>query len=422
MDTQVLIPPLTPTGTSDLAEEVRVRRRFFARPGILIVFFLCSLAGAAALWSHLRAHTQITYVTVPVTRGTVAPYVTATGTVNPVVTVQVGTYVSGVIRELLCDFNTRVRKNQLCAKIDPRPYQTAVDQASANLAMSRAQLQKDQANLVLAKITYERDRQLLPLDSVSKETVDTDENGYQQALAEITLDKATIAGREAALEAAKVNLGYTDIVSPVDGTVVSRNITQGQTVAASFQTPTLFIIAADLTQMQVDSSVSESDIGDILEGDQAYFTVEAFPDRVFNGHVVQVRQAPQTVQNVVTYDVVVAVDNPKLLLKPGMTAATRIITRSHENVLRVPGPALRYMPAGATERAHDHESPTEIWLLRDGKPLAVPVTIGLNDESYAEIIRGDLKPDDQVIVAEHSSGTGAVAQSPGQGVPRAPRF
>jgi len=422
MDAQVLIPSPTAAGVRDFEKDARVRRRFFAHPGILAALFLCSLAGAAVLWFHLRADTHTTYVTVPVTRGTVAPYVTATGTVNPVVTVLVGTYVSGVIRELLCDFNTRVRKNQLCAKIDPRPYQTVVDQASANLASSRAQLQKDRANLVLAKITYERDRQLLPLDSVSKETVDTDENAYQQALAQITLDEATIAEHAAALEAAKVNLGYTDIVSPVDGTVVSRNITQGQTVAASFQTPTLFVIAADLTQMQVDSSVSESDIGDVVAGDKATFTVEAFPDRVFNGRVVQVRQAPQTVQNVVTYDVVVAVDNPKLLLKPGMTAATRIITRSHENVLRVPGPALRYIPAAATERAHEHQNPSEIWLLRDGKPLAIPVTIGLNDESYAEITRGDLKPNDQVIVAERSAGTEAVAQGPGQIAPRAPRL
>ena len=422
MDARVLNPPPTCAGARDLEEDVRLRRRFFAHPGILAVLFVCSLGGAAVLWFHLRADTHITYVTMPVTRGTVAPYVTATGTVNPVVTVQVGTYVSGVIQELLCDFNTRVHKNQLCAKIDPRPYQTAVDQASANLATSRAQLQKDQANLVLAKITFERDRQLLPLDSVSKETVDTDENTYQQALAEITLDKATIAEHTAALEAAKVNLGYTNIVSPVDGTVVSRNITQGQTVAASFQTPTLFIIATDLTQMQVDSSVSESDIGDVVEGDQASFTVEAFPDRVFNGRVVQVRQAPQTVQNVVTYDVVVAVDNPKLLLKPGMTAATRIVTQSHENVLRVPGSALRYMPAAVTQRAHEHRNSSEIWLLRDGRPLAVPVTIGLNDESYAEITRGDLKLNDRVVVAERSSGNATVAQGPGQVAPRAPRL
>jgi HlyD family secretion protein len=204
--------------------------------------------------------------------------------------------------------------------------------------------------------------------------------------------------------------------------VVSRNITQGQTVAASFQTPTLFVIATDLTQMQVDASVSESDIGDVVEGDKASFTVEAFPDRIFNGRVVQVRQAPQTVQNVVTYDVVVAVDNPKLLLKPGMTAAAHIITQSHEDVLRVPGPALRYMPAAVPGRAREHESPSEIWVLRDGKPLAIPVSIGLNDESYAEITRGDLKPNDQVIVAERASGTDTVALGPGQIAPRAPRL
>ena len=350
-----------------------------------------------------------------------APYVTASGTVNPVVIVQVGTYVSGVIQELRCDFNTRVRKNQLCAQIDPRPYQSVVDQDAANLATARAQLGKDEANLALAKLTFERNRGLLTLDSVSRETVDTAESTYQQALSQIALDKAAIMQHQAALKSAQINLEYTKIVSPVDGTVVSRNVTSGQTVAASFQTPTLFVIAADLTQMQVDASVSEADIGGINLGNESSFTVEAYPSRVFQGKVIQVRQAPQNVQNVVTYDVVIAVQNAELLLKPGMTATARIVTRRHENVLRVPDRALRYQPASVTEHAQERGSSPEIWVLRNGSPVAVPVVIGLKDESYVEVTRGDVKLNDAVILAEHSSEANQPT-SPGHATVRAPRL
>src|SRR5579872_982755 len=310
-----------------------------------IIFALVVSAAGAALWWFFRDNAPVSYVTARVNKGTVASYVTASGSVNPVVTIQVGTYVSGVIQELPCDFNTRVHKGQLCAKIDPRPYQTVVDQDEADLTSAHAQLQKDQTNVELATITYERNKELLALDSVSKEAYDTANSTYKQALSQVAVDKAAITQRQAALRAAQVNLGYTNIVSPVDGTVVSRNVTQGQTVAASFQTPTLFVIAADLTQMQVDASVSESDIGEVGVGNNASFTVDAFPDRTFKGTVAQVRQSPQTVQNVVTYDVVIGGNNNDLALKPGMTAAVRIITDACNDVRRVPNQALRYRPA-----------------------------------------------------------------------------
>jgi len=395
--------------------------------------------GAFALKS--RSELAREYVTVPAGRGTVAPVVVASGSVNPVTTIQIGTYVSGVIQTLSCDFNTRVRAGQLCAKIDPRPYQTIVDQGAANLATARAQLEKDRANLAFAKLIHERDTDLLKRNIVSQETVDTARNAYSQAGAQIALDEATIKQHEAVLDAARINLGYTNIVSPVDGTVVSRNVTQGQTVAASFQTPTLFLIATDLTKMQVDTNVSESDIGRIAEGNDSTFTVESFPDRQFKGRVVQVRQAPQTVQNVITYDVVVSVDNTALLLKPGMTASVRIVTQRHDAVLRVPDQALRYVPTGSVERAATAATaakavakadgdpagdaarnghPGQVWVLRDGRPQRVAVVIGLDDDSFAEVLQGDLREGDAVIVSERSS-QGASAAG-GQAGPRLPRL
>jgi HlyD family secretion protein len=284
------------------------------------VIALSVLLAAGGGWWYFKPSASVAYVSAEVTRGMVAPYVTASGTVNPVVTVQVGTYVSGVIQGLYCDFNTQVKAGQLCARIDPRPYQVVVDQDTAALSAAKAQLLKDQASLAYARLNYERQVNLVAENLASKDAVDLARSSFDQARAQVGLDEANVAQRQADLDAARVNLGYTNIASPVDGTVVSRNITQGQTVAASFQTPTLFLIATDLTHMQVDTSVGESDIGSVKAGDAASFTVEAFPAHVFRGRVVQVRQSPQTIQNVVTYDVVVQVENPSLLLKPGMTA------------------------------------------------------------------------------------------------------
>ena len=209
-----------------------------------------------------------------------------------------------------------------------------------------------------------------------------------------------------------MNLDYTNITSPVDGTVVSRNVTMGQTVAASFQTPTLFLIATDLTKMQVDTNVSESDIGGIKEGDRATFVVDAFPKRTFAGAVTQARQSPQTVQNVVTFDVVVSVDNSDLALKPGMTASTKIIVDQRNDAIRVPDQALRYAPGGLEGGATPEATAPlvtssigineagQLWVLRDGQPKAIWVVLGLDDDSFTEIIKGDLKVGDQVIISD----------------------
>lgn len=387
-------------------------------------------------WLHRVPATS--YLTASVTRGALLRTVTASGTVNPVTTVQVGTYVSGVLKNLYCDFNTQVKAGQSCAKIDPRPYQTIVDQESAALGTARAQLAKDQANLAFSKVIYDRDLELLHRQIVSQETLDTALNAYDQARSQIALDQSSIAQRLASLRAAQVNLGYTDIISPVDGTVVSRNVTQGQTVAASFQTPTLFLIATDLTQMQVDTNVSESDIGNLAVGNKVLFTVEAYPDRTFSGQVVQVRQAPQSVQNVITYDAVVGVPNPQLLLKPGMTAAVRIVTAERNDVLRVPDQALRYTPGGLAPAAKDapgigvgatrlpettalHAPRVQgaVWRLQSGKPVRVPVEIGLDDDAYTEVLSGALAAGDEIIVGESGSAAGA---STAASAPRLPRL
>ena len=251
--------------------------------------------------------------------------VVTTGSVNPVVTVQVGSYVSGPIKAIHCDFNTRVKAGQLCAKIDPN-YQVALDQAQANLGSATAQLAKDRAGLDYATLNYARDRGLVERGIVRR-SVDADRSAYEQAAAQIKFDPATIAQRRAAVEGAQVNLDYTDIVSPVDGIVVSCNVSVGQTVAASFQTPTLFVIAQDVTKLQVDTNVSETDIGRVRSA-QAAFTVDAYPKITFEGSVTQIRKAPISVQNVITYDAVIDVDNPDCCLFPGMTANARSSPRN----------------------------------------------------------------------------------------------
>jgi HlyD family secretion protein len=388
----------------------------------IAIAVLAALAIAVVLWVRQRTtHAAVQYQTAAVTRGGVERSVTASGTVNPVTVVQVGSYVSGVVQQVSCDYNTTVKKGQLCAKIDPRPYQSIVSQDSANVAAAKAQLEKDQTNLQYAQLTAERNQKLGEQGLVPQDTVDSSKSGANQARAQVEVDKTGIDQRQAELDAARVNLGYTEIISPVDGTVVARNITTGQTVAASFQTPTLFLIATDLTKMQVDANVSESDIGNAKTDSSASFSVEAYPDRMFWGTVTQVRQAPQTVQNVVTYDVVISVSNPDLLLKPGMTATVHIVSDQRQDALRVPVTALRFVPGGVNDahgaaRAAFDESGEElgnqgrVWMLRNNRPDALPVSIGLEGDTYAEIQSGALKPGDQVIVSEKSGG-GAAGRS-----------
>ncbi len=402
-----------------LPETANVPRRKQSISPLLYMTCIVVLIGATAAYWLTRGTAKEEYVTAPVNAGAVTRAVSGSGTVNPVLTIIVGSYVSGVIKSISCDFNTKVKKGQLCAKIDPSPYQTAVDQAAANLATAKAQLVKDQANLTYVQSAYERDSKLLAIGGVSQDTAEVARNAYEQAKAQIVYDEASIKQHEAALQAAQVNLGYTNIVSPVDGTVVSRNVTVGQTVAASFQTPTLFLIATDLTKMQVDANVSESDIGAIKLGDKASFTVEAYPEKIFQGTVTQIRQSPQTVQNVVTYDVVIGADNTDELLKPGMTATTKIVTAEREHVLRVPDQALRFSPGGPQSGQPGPVAPTageaRVWLLQNGRPYAESVKTGLDDDTNTEVTQGALKAGDRLIIGVQS---GAAANSPAGARPR----
>lgn len=375
---------------------------------ILLVLLLAVAAGAYAYWQREGDELEEGYLTATVDRGTVAEVVTATGTVNALATVQVGTYVSGPIIAIDVDFNSPVKMGQRVAKIDPAQFQVKVMRAEANLANARAGVEKARADLELKRLTLDRFRELRGRDFISQNDLDTARSNYDQAQAQVRLSEAGVRQAEADLRDAQINLGYTDIVAPVDGVVVSRSVDVGQTVAASFQTPTLFQIAQDLSQMQVITSVSESDIAALRDGQTASFTVDAFPGRPFAGKVTQVRNAPITVQNVVTYEVVVEVDNRDLLLKPGMTANVSITTARLDNTLRVPLRAIGFDPErarnrdatpGADAAASAPARGTAVWRLQtDGTVERVPVETGLRDENFAAVLSGELKEGDPIAI------------------------
>ena len=346
------------------------------------------------------------YKTATLQRGDLDAKVTATGTVNAVTTVLIGTQVSGTINALYVDFNSPVTKGQLLAQIDPATIQAQVDQAVASLLSAEANLKKAQASLLDARRTYERNKQLMANNFIAQSDLDTSETNAQAADAQLDAAKAQVLQGRAALSQAQTNLRYTRIVSPVNGTVISRSIDVGQTVAASFQTPTLFTIAQDLTKMQIDTSVDEADIGKVKVNQDVRFTVDAYPDINFTGKVSEVRNAPTTVQNVVTYDVIVQVNNAELKLKPGMTANVSIITESRKGVLLVPNSALRFRPQaegdGSTnavkKRATGNKGPA-IWILENNKPKQKKITTGISDGSLTEVVSGELKEGQEVIVS-----------------------
>ena len=303
----------------------------------------------------------VRYRSAPVERGPVISLVTATGTINPVVSVQVGTQVSGMIKSLHADFNSVVKAGDIVAVIDPEPFKARRDQAASNLDMSKANVARAKTDLAQRKRELDRVRSLVAQQFVSQNDVDLAATNFQAAEAQMNVAGAQVKQAEAVLNAAELDLKYTVIRSPVNGIVVARNVEVGQTIAASFATPNLFLIALDLTKMQVDTNVSESDIGGITEGKEATFTVDAYPGHQFAGTIRQVRLAPINVQNVVTYNVVVSVDNEDLRLKPGMTANVSIVVAQKESVLKVPNAALRFTPpaVGQADRSMPGGSPAK---------------------------------------------------------------
>jgi HlyD family secretion protein len=332
-----------------------------------------------------------------VVKGDIEMAVTATGTVNPVTTVLVGTQVSGTIKNIYVDFNSPVKKGQLIARIDPALFEAQVNQARANLFSAKANLEKAQATLVDAERSMNRNKELFAKNLIARSDLDTAETNNETAKASVSAAKSQVAQTEATLSLAETNYYYTKIVSPVDGIVVSRNVDVGQTVAASFQTPTLFSIAQDLTKMQIDTNVAEADIGKVNVGQNVEFTVDAYSETTFKGKVWQVRNAPITVQNVVTYDVVIQVANPDLKLKPGMTANVSIIVSTKKDVLKIPNPALRFKPAEKS-KAVAQQKGSAVWILEQDKPKRVPISTGISDGNYTELVSGEIKEGQELIV------------------------
>ena len=360
----------------------------------LAVILTLGLVSGLVIWNRSNG---IKYKTEKVTRGDIQAGVTATGTVNAVTTVLVGTQVSGTLKAIYVDFNSPVKKDQLLALIDPASFEAQLDQATANMLSAKANVEKSKAALLDAQRTWERNKILWEKKLIARSDLDTSETNYESAKAQLSASIAQVAQTEAARKNAETNLRYTRIISPVDGIVVSRNVDVGQTVAASFQTPTLFNIAKDLTKMQIDTNVDEADIGRIKTGQEVDFIVDAYPTNVFKGTVGQVRIAPTTVQNVVTYDVVVMVDNSDLRLKPGMTANVTVLVAKQKGVLRVPNTALRFNPQGSETKKGQAKGPG-VWVLEGGKPKKVPIAAGISDGAFTEVVSGDLPENAEVIV------------------------
>ncbi len=430
----------------------------------------------AALWFFLARGHAAAYQTATVERGNLQASISATGNCNPVVTVQVGSQVSGDIKALYADFNTKVKKGQLVAEIDPQPFQARVDQAKAFLdsaqtavasaqaqmakadadsASARASVANQKAAIAKAKAAADDARKKMGTQKtlfqdgiVAKQDYDTAQSTYDQAAAEqdaanaqldaanhqvqsaqatyqlaktqLASAQAQVAQAQASLAQAQLDLDHTKIVAPVDGTVIARQMDVGQTVAASFQAPTIFQIAQDLTKMQVDTNVDEADVGQVKMGQSVHFTVDAYPGNTFLGTVTQIRQAPINVQNVITYDVVVGVPNPDLKLFPGMTANVKILTNEVDGALKIPNAALRFRPANLPAPTSVHAAGRKqqtagatVWVLgTDGKPRPVRVTLGITDGLYTAMTAGDLKPGDKVITA--SLAKTASASAPAQ--------
>jgi HlyD family secretion protein len=376
-------------------------KRFF--PLLVIIIGLIVFA---FVLRQCRQSGAANYQTATVTHGPLTQAVTATGTLNPVVNVQVGSQVSGNIAKLFADFNSQVKAGDVVAQIDPALFQATVTQTEGDLASAQAALE-------LAKLNGTRTQQLFTQKISSQQDLD-------QAMANLHQAEANVKIKQGALDKAKADLDHCTITSPIDGVVISRSVDVGQTVAASLQAPIIFMIANDLTKMQIDSNVAEADVGVIAIDQNVDFTVDAFPTQTFHGKVTQVRNAPITVQNVVTYDTVIGVSNPDLKLKPGMTANVSILIAHRDNVLQIKNAALRYRPADATPteaRSTSASSPSgarssggrerrsgerTVYVLSGGRPKPMQIKTGISDGISTEVLEG-LKEGDRVVTVELTS-------------------
>ena len=344
------------------------------------------------LTSHLSTGSK--YETEKVECRTITQVVEASGTINPVNTFSVGSTVSGLVTAVYADYNSVVKKGQLLAVIDPRTFQETVNQSVSDISSAKANLRDMQSNLDMSRKTLNRYKNLYARGFVPKSELDQAQSNYLSDLAKVTSARDDIAKAQSKYNSAVLNLSYTKIISPVDGIVISKQIEEGQPVAASFQAPEHFVIAQDLKKMQIEVSVSEADIGKVKEGQEAEYTLDGYPNETFYGKVTQVRISPTTVSNVVTYSVIVSVDNEDLKLKPGMTANVSIITARHSKVLSVPNIALKCTP-DPNGRKYKEQG---VWMIINHKLTRVPIRTGLSDDSYTEIISDKIKEGDSVIV------------------------
>jgi HlyD family secretion protein len=312
------------------------------------------LVVAAAAWLALGRRTKpVAYVTAVLERGDIVETVGATGTLQAVTTVQVGSQVSGTIESLGADFNSVVKRGQVIARLDPSLFEARLGQSRANLITARANVDRQKASVTDMKQKYERARELFAQQLVPESELETAKANYEGALAQLKANEAAVSQAEANLNQAQVDLNHTIIATPIDGVVINRAVDVGQTVAASFQAPVLFVIANDLSRMQVNAAVDEADIGRVRTGQDVQFRVDAYPDRAFAGRVEQIRLQPQTIQNVVSYNTIITVDNSEQKLMPGMTATVSIVVNKAEGVLRLPAAALRFRPEGYEEKARE---------------------------------------------------------------------
>jgi HlyD family secretion protein len=388
---------------------------------------------AVGFWRWGNGAKESPYVTVSAKKGNITQTVSATGTLQAVVTVIVGSQVSGTIDKLYADFNSKVKAGQVVAQLNQDKFKAAVDQAKANLLAAQSNLAKAKVAVADTQRTLQRNKELKKRDLVAQSELDTAQTAYDGAIAQLEVNRAQTAQAEAALNQVKVDLANTVIRSPVDGIVISRNVDVGQTVAASLQAPTLFSIANDLSKMEVHTSVDEADVGNISEGQEVTFTVDAHPARRFRGTVYQVRNAPTVVQNVVTYNAVVRIDNKELLLKPGMTANVQFLVSRKEDVLTIPNMAIRFKPPDQRDEAEEllrqeqgRAAPrvgakqtsrpggggggggrgarrVRIYVLKNSKATPVDVQLGITDGSRTEVTGGELQENDPVIISLASS-------------------
>jgi HlyD family secretion protein len=347
---------------------------------------------------------QTTYVSVPVEQGPLKAEINSTGTIKPRVEVQVGSQVSGTIKKLYADFESVVKEGDNIALIDPDTYQAKVGQAKANLLTAKANLEKSEVSLVDMLRTLRRKEELIKSSAISQQELDTAQTNADNAQAQVAVSKATVAQMTANLDEAELNLKYTRIVAPVNGVVTARNMDVGQTVTASFQTPVLFKIAEDLTRMQVYTSVDEADIGRVRVGQQAIFSVPAFPDDEFIASVTQIRNDPQIQQNVVTYNVILDVDNDNLKLRPGMTTNVQIRLSEVPDAVIVPEQAFHFSPRDKKLTSGlqlPKPGQRRLWKA-EGKDRIRPVEVGIGivGADRVQIVSNQLKPGDRVVVEE----------------------